>query len=101
MRIDVTVETEISRSVRAQQLEAMFDVPAAEKCRLEWRGELPIEEKDWNVGLIVGPSGAGKSSIARQLFAETYHPELEWNGKSVIDDFSKSLTMEQIAAGCQ
>jgi ABC-type oligopeptide transport system ATPase subunit len=65
MQINLTVESEPSRSARAQQLSAMFDIPAMDKCRMEWRGEIPIEADDWNVGLIVGPSGCGKTSIAR------------------------------------
>src|ERR1039458_3202037 len=78
MRIDLVVESELSQTSRVQQLQAMFDVPAAEKSRLEWHGELPIESHPWNVGLIVGPSGCGKTSIARQLFADHFDVPLAW-----------------------
>jgi GNAT superfamily N-acetyltransferase len=101
MRIDLVVQSEISRSGRVRQLEAMFDVPPAEKSRIEWRGELPIEADDWNVGLIVGPSGCGKTSIARQCFAERFHPEMDWKAGSVVDDFAKSSSMQQISGVCQ
>ena len=99
-RVDLIVESEPSRSARAQQLSAMFDVPAMDKCRMEWHGEIPIEANDWNVGLIVGPSGSGKTSIARDLFGAGYHPDLEWHGKSVVDDFSKALSMEAVTQAC-
>jgi len=99
--IDLVVETEVSRSPRARQLEAMFDVPPGEKCRLEWKGDLPIEAEPWNVGLIVGPSGSGKSSVARSVFGDHYHPDLEWRGKSVIDDFRTDLPMGDVSAACQ
>src|ERR1041385_4296413 len=101
MRIDLIVESEVSPSSRVAQLEAMFDVPPAAKSRMEWHGDLPIEQEPWNVGLIVGPSGCGKSTIAKQLFGEDYHPELEWRGKSVIDDFAATLSMEQVSSACQ
>ena len=101
MKIDLVVETDISRSPRARQLDAMFDLPPADKCRLEWHGDLPIEEQPWNVGLICGPSGSGKTSIARQLFGANYHPEMDWHGKSVIDDFASSLKMDAISSACQ
>jgi ABC-type ATPase involved in cell division/GNAT superfamily N-acetyltransferase len=78
----------------------MFDVPPMEKCRIEWHGDIPIEANAWNVGLIVGPSGCGKSSIARDLFGADYQPELAWRGKSVVDDFSASLSMEQVTQAC-
>lgn len=99
-RIDCVVETNVSRSPRARQLEAMFDVPAAEKCRLSWSGDIPFETKPWNVGLIVGPSGCGKSTIARELFG-SITDQLEWKGKSVIDDFPKRFSIEDVARICQ
>ena len=63
--INIVVETAVSRSARARQLEAMFDVPAQQKCQLSWSGDFPYNEQPWNVGLIVGPSGCGKSTILR------------------------------------
>jgi len=98
-KIEIHVETAISRSVRAQQVSAMFDVPPQDKCRLDWHGELPIEGQDWNVGLIVGPSGSGKSTIAKEVFGA--QPELQWGAASTIDDFSKKLSVADIAAVCQ
>lgn len=96
---DFVVETEISRSVRARQLESMFDVPAADKCCLRFAGELPLDDKPWSVGLIVGPSGCGKSSIMRQLWGDPL--PLEWRGKSVIDDFATDKSIADVAAVCQ
>lgn len=96
--IDLVVESETSTSVRARQVCSMFDCPPSEKCRLEWKCEFPIEEQDWNVGLIVGPSGSGKSSIMRHVFGEM--PPLEWNAKSVVDDFDKRFSVEKIAEVC-
>lgn len=101
MKIDIAVESTLSDSSRVQQLSAMFDVPPAEKSRIEWHGDLPIEEFDWNIGLIVGPSGCGKSTIARQMFADHFEVALNWGSASVIDDFSRSLKMEQISGACQ
>jgi ABC-type bacteriocin/lantibiotic exporter with double-glycine peptidase domain len=36
----------------------------------KFRGSLPIENDDWQVGAIVGRSGSGKTTIAKQLFPE-------------------------------
>lgn len=98
-RVDLVVESELSRSPRVRQLEAMFDVPPAEKCRLQWSGDVPIEAEPWNIGLIVGPSGCGKTSIARKIFPQI-EDRLEWSGRSVIDDFAKTLSMDQISEIC-
>lgn len=101
MKIDIAVETKLSNSTRVKQLSAMFDVPPAEKCKLQWHGELPIENTGWNVGLIVGPSGCGKSTIARNLFADHFDVPLAWPGKSVIDDFAAGHSMQEISNVCQ
>jgi ABC-type lipoprotein export system ATPase subunit len=84
--IDLLKECEVSRSIRARQVEALFDVPVQEKTTLRWRGDLPIEADDWQIGLIVGPSGCGKSSIAQEIFKKHYHPQLKYVEKCVLDD---------------
>lgn len=97
--IDFELSTELSTSARVKQLAAIFDVPLAERSSLRWKGDFPIDAGDWSIGMIVGPSGCGKSSIMRNLWGDM--PSLEWAGKSVIDDFAKSLSMEQITGVCQ
>ncbi len=98
-RVDIVVRSEVSRSPRARQLEAMFDVPATETSELTWKGDLPLDERDWNVGLIVGPSGCGKSTILKDAFGNP--KPLKWKGASVIDDFAPALSMKDISAVCQ
>lgn len=97
--VDVVIETPVSRSPRARQIEAIFDVPPQGKARIEFHGSAPIEERDWNVGLIVGPSGCGKSTLLRQLFGDP--APLEWSGASVLDDFSSALSVQEISEVCQ
>jgi hypothetical protein len=96
--VDFVVETKLDPTPRVKQLSGMFDVPPREKLAHHWQGELPIDERDWNVGLIVGPSGAGKSSVKRQLFGEDRI--FDWKAPSVIDDFSGDYSIEDIAATC-
>lgn len=97
--IDYTVETKISRSIRARQMESAFDVPAHDKCKMNWKGEFPFDEELWNVGLIVGPSGCGKSSLLKHVFGA--QKQLEWGAPSVIDDFAAPLSIEKITKACQ
>src|ERR1035438_2787699 len=77
----------------------MFDCPAQDKCRIEFKGEMPVEDFDWNVGLIVGPFGCGKSSILNRVFGKP--GDFQWGAKSVIDDFPKGISISQIAEICQ
>lgn len=97
-RIDITVRSELARSMRVRQVSAMFDVPAQDKCEVHWEGDFPFDAESWNVGLIVGPSGSGKSTIAGQVFGKA--PELAWRSGSVVDDFDPKLSVDAIADVC-
>jgi ABC-type ATPase involved in cell division len=97
--VDHVVETEISRSIRARQLESAFDVPPSERSRLEWHGDVPYDAAAWNVGLILGPSGSGKSTLLHAMFGDALR--IDWYGAAVVDDFAEGLTLEEICATCQ
>lgn len=97
--VDVVVKTKVSNSIRARQISGMFDVPISEETSLSWRGNMPIEDKPWNIGLIVGPSGCGKSTIAKDIFGE--EKTFDWQEPSVIDDFSGKNDIKTISEVCQ
>jgi len=100
--VDVVVSSPVSQTMRCRQVEALFDVPPQEKQTLHWSGDVPLDDRPWNVGLIVGPSGCGKSTVARALFgAEALRPTLEWSGGSVLDDFPSESPLADITAICQ
>ena len=61
------------------------------KLEKHFKGSLPIETEEWQVGVIVGRSGSGKTSIAKQLFSGAYIREFEYSHKCVLDDFPEDL----------
>lgn len=70
MKATLNVRCEPEQTPRLQQLEGMFDLGDGEtkhRCR-SWEINAPIEERDWQIGLIKGPSGSGKSTAAEELF---------------------------------
>src|SRR5690606_40329212 len=80
------------------QIEGLFDVPPTERAALKWEADLPIEERPWNVGLIVGPSGSGKSTVARKLWPEQISRVYEWDAKrSLLDSFPAEMGIKEIA----
>jgi len=92
---------EIQRTPRVVQLESMFDIPPADRVDLEWNVSLPLEEREWNVGLIVGPSGCGKSTVARELFADELVTGFDWDpDRSVLDCFPPGLPIKQVIEIC-
>lgn len=101
MKILIQKECEIEETPRTQLLGAMFEVPAKQKLSVTLTGELPENflQQTWSLGLIVGPSGSGKTLLLNELFGRPI--DLTWSSKSVIDDFSKELSMEVISRVCQ
>jgi len=56
--------------------------------RKEFDVNIPIENKKWNIGLIVGASGTGKTTIAKTVFNDfEFFTGFEWGNNSIIDDF--------------
>jgi ABC-type lipoprotein export system ATPase subunit len=98
MKINIHKESDIELTHRVEMLGSMFDCPINTKLAIDIQADLPIEEKKWNVGLIVGPSGSGKTTILESAFGR---PEtIRFERHSVIDDFPDS-SMESISSVCQ
>jgi len=61
-----------------------------------FKGSLPLEDFDWQVGVIVGRSGSGKTSITKQLFPDAYIRGFDYKSKCVLDDFPEGLETSEI-----
>lgn len=98
----IVVRTPILRSPRVQQVEGIFDLRPSEQAELTWDVHLPLEERAWNIGLIVGPSGSGKTTIARAMFAEALRAaeaQADWpENRSVLDAFPADLPVKEVTA---
>jgi len=99
MKIEIHKEVEIESTIRTELLSSMFEVPAKTKLSVSLSGDLPLDDRPWNIGLIVGPSGSGKTLLLNNLFGGS--ELLFWEHKSVIDDFAADHSMEDIARVCQ
>lgn len=89
----------IQRTARAMQLEGIFDVPPSSQSECSWTIEMPIEDFDWQVGLIVGPSGSGKSTVAKELFQGSMVDSYSWpSDQSVVDGFPADMGIKDITA---
>jgi energy-coupling factor transporter ATP-binding protein EcfA2 len=98
--MQITLTMPIRRTPRVLQVEGLFDLPPTEQATLSWDVTLPLEERPWNIGLIVGPSGSGKSTVVRHLFAEPLRAiELlpPWpEDQSVLDAFPAEMPVKEV-----
>lgn len=92
MTIEIRHSCEDFKSYRAARVKSLFNATTG----YNWSKdvELPIEGKDWQIGLIVGASGSGKTSVGRVLAeqlgsGEIYDLYAGWhNDRPIIDDIS-------------
>lgn len=95
MKFNITKETKPKETFRVSSVLNAFDL-SIDKIKEHFEGNIDIEGKEWNVGLIVGGSGTGKSTIAKELFPDTYIFEQTYSEGSVIDDMPKEKSVKQI-----
>lgn len=95
MEFEIIKKTEPKETFRVSSVLNAFDL-SIDKVSEKFKGNIQIEDKDWNVGLIVGSSGSGKSTIAKELFKDGYIFEQNYSESSVIDDMPKEKSVKEI-----
>ncbi len=101
MKLNIHRSSKILETPRVAQLLGLFDVPPSERSEREWVVNLPIEEKPWQIGLIIGPSGSGKSTLSREAFpnapAVSANHGYDWPAdRSIVDGFPEGLSIKDI-----
>jgi GNAT superfamily N-acetyltransferase len=95
MRQTVSIATPVPRTFRASQTAGIFDLPPAEISRQTFEVELPGDDEDWRIGLIVGPSGSGKTTVAREVLGERLYTPTYWpRDAAVVDGFGDRSVRE-------
>ena len=68
MHIDVNNRCSDYNSYRAARVKSLFNAESG--CNFDLAVDIPIDDSDWGIGVIVGPSGSGKTSLGRKIFGE-------------------------------
>ena len=90
------IEQKIGNSFKVNKIKSMFDVDV-DVIKKEFDINIPIDDINWNIGLIVGASGSGKTTIATRMFNDfDLFNGYEWKSQSIVDDFNTELTPKQI-----
>lgn len=89
--------TDIFKTFRNEKVKGMFDVDS-DFVEHAFDVNIPIENTDWNVGVIVGGSGSGKTTIAKELFSDfLLFNGFEWDSqKSIVDNFEEKHSAKDI-----
>lgn len=96
MEFDIKREIQFKESFRNKSIIGKFDLNI-ENYKEHFQGKIDLENKEWNIGLIVGNSGTGKTTIAKQLFGENIIKEYLFNREnSIIDDMPKEKSVKEI-----
>jgi len=98
MQTTITVRSQIKRTGRAAQIAGMFDYELRDAQEITWQHNLPIEDHEWGVGLIVGPSGSGKSVLARDLWGDHVHESFAWGEDAIVESFDREISMSEITS---
>lgn len=89
MKIQVRNKTPDVNTYRSARVKSLFNAESGSEFNLD--AELPVEDMQWQIGLIVGPSGSGKTSIGRQLFGGGKIADLYggWSSdKPIVEDIA-------------
>ena len=89
------IKADSAKSFRVNSIINNFDLDI-EHITEHFTGNIDIENKPWNIGLIVGGSGTGKSTIAKAIFPDNYIKGYEYTAPSVIDDMPKDKSIKDI-----
>ncbi|ODN69883.1 hypothetical protein [Methylobrevis pamukkalensis] len=88
MRIAVRNSCAEADSFRSAYVRSLFNCDTGANFTLDV--DLPIENDDWQIGLVVGPSGSGKTSIGRLIWGDdALRPISSWPGDLPIIDAIK------------
>lgn len=97
MIADITVSAPVANSARVMQLSGIFDIPVADKSVSTWHAELPLEGREWSLGLITGPSGSGKTTLARHLWPDAVAAAHDWPAdRALVDGFPAGMGIREI-----
>jgi ABC-type ATPase with predicted acetyltransferase domain len=95
MKFDIKRSWGKPQSFRVESVIGQFTLHDV-KLEKVFRGNIEIENLDWQIGVIVGRSGTGKTTIAKTLFPDAYIRGFAYKEPSILDDFPEKLSTTDV-----
>lgn len=92
---NIIKQSNFKETFRVASIKGQFDLDI-DKIKEQFKGNIDIDNIDWNIGIIYGASGTGKSTIAKELFKKNYIEQFNYGNKSIIDEMPKDIEVNQI-----
>ena len=96
MKIEVDNNCSDFNSYRAARVKSLFNAETGSNFHLS--AELPIDDGDWQIGVVVGPSGSGKTSIGKMIIFGTdkiYSPA--WvSDKPIVEEIAPEGSFDEV-----
>ena len=92
---DIVKHVAPKETFRTQSVIGAFDIDV-NHIDEHFKGSIDIEDREWNVGLIVGGSGTGKTTIAREVFGDCIFYGFKTGNGAVIDAMPKGASIKDI-----
>ena len=97
MKIEVHNRCSDFTSYRAARVKSLFNAESG--CNFDLVAEVPVEDRQWQLGVVVGPSGSGKTSMGKSFFGAGALYQPEWpHDKPVIDAIKPDGSFDQVTA---
>ena len=98
MKLEIRHECTNFDSFRANKVKSLFNPEHGHI----WQhvADLPIEDFEWKISLIVGPSGSGKTSIGSRIFGGGIHDLYDgWaDDKPIVDCIAPYKSLNEVTA---
>lgn len=98
MKLEIRHECTNFDSFRANKVKSLFNPEHGHI----WQhvADLPIEDFEWKIGLVVGPSGSGKTSIGSRIFGGGIHDLYGgWaDDKPIVDCIAPDKSLNEVTA---
>lgn len=98
MKIEVHNSCADFDSYRAARVKSLFNVDSG--ANFDLVAELPVDDPDWSIGLIVGPSGSGKTSMGRSFWGGDAFVDFDnWSGdRPIVDAIEPGGSFDNVTA---